>query len=133
MVSQNTECYGLFAIAVIIFFTGYLFNLSNGSRKNIRIIIAVFVLQHTHQTLKTHSCINMFLRQGLKTSVFQTIELYEYIVPYFNHLRMICIYQRFSVYSFSFLIIPAVNVNFRTWSAWAAITHLPKIVFLTTK
>ncbi len=65
MISQYTKCNSFFAIAVIIFFMGDIFNCCNCSRKNICIIIAVFVLQH-----RNNEKLNVELVKDIKAEPF---------------------------------------------------------------
>src|SRR6187551_1697090 len=133
MICNYTKCNSLFAVAAIIIFTCYLFNFIYRSRKNICIIITMLALQYTNQSFEPHSCIHMLCRQRFKTSVFQTIELDEYKIPYLYHLRMIVVYQSFSINIFSFSITSAVVMYFSARATRTGITHFPKVIFLLAR
>ncbi len=133
MISNYSKSYVRFTRSSFIFFTRYFFNLIDVRHKNIRIIIRFFILYHTNQTLKTHTRVYMLRGQRFKASIFFTIVLDEYIVPNFNHLLVIHVYQITARHFGTFFIRAHVYVNFTTRTTRTRFTHLPKIIFFVSK
>ena len=92
--------------------------------ENIRIIIGGLVLEHRHKTLISKSGIDMLVGQRPKGSIWLTVVLYEDVVPYLQHVRIILINEMSSV-SPSYPVV----VDFTARSAWSLVTHLPEIIF----
>src|SRR5665647_1747126 len=124
MISNNPKGNTFLIVASFIFFVNYFTDFSYSTRKNIRIIITLLALYHPDQPFKTHSCVYMLGWQWFKAAIFFSVELDEYIVPYFNHLWMIVVYQCASCYLFSFFIISAIHMYFCAGAARASVTHL---------
>lgn len=93
-------------------------------RKYVGIIIGRFVLQHRYQTLETHASIHVLIRQRTQRTIRLTIILNKNVVPDLQHVRIVLVDQMSS-------ITPPPNtvvVDLTTGTAWALITHLPKVI-----
>ena len=100
--------------------------------ENIRIIVAVFILQHAYKAFESHSRINHVHRKRLKTAVSFAIELHKHDIPNLNYLRIIFIYE-FTSRQFCFLLGSArIYMNLCTRTTWTSISHFPKVVVLVS-
>ncbi len=133
MIGQYTKGNAGFIVASGIFFSGYFFCFTYGATEYIRIIIALFLLEHPYKPFESHTGIYVLCRKLFEGTVFFTVVLYEYIVPYFYYLRMIFIHQISSGNFGSFFIGTAVDMDLSTWTARTGITHFPEIIFLISE
>src|SRR5690606_28710277 len=122
---------GLFVMAVRD--SGPFGDIANEGLENVCIVVRSFSLNDTHQSLKSHTGIDMFLRQWLQCTIFLAIELHKHQVPDFNYLGVIRVYERFTINSLTFDIGPAIYVDFGAGAAGARVAHFPKVIFFVTQ
>src|SRR5690606_17347069 len=74
-----------------VFMTRKFFYFYNKRRKNVGVVIGGYTLYGHTQTLESHTGIYVFFREFFQASIGFSVEFHEYVIPYFNHLRMISI------------------------------------------
>src|SRR5690606_25499241 len=84
------------------------------------------------QPFQTHSSIHVLSWQRTQRPIVLPIELHEYQVPDFDHLRMICIDQCLPVNLSALRVTSHIYVYLRTRTAGADVTHFPKVISLVT-
>ncbi len=105
-------------------------HLVDNRRKHIRVIIRRLSLHRHAQTLETHPCVHMVVRQVLQTTVRLPVELHEHQVPDFYHQRIIPVHQLPPRFQRPFRIRSQIDVNLGTRTAGTHIPHLPEIILL---
>src|SRR5579872_6834180 len=96
--------------------------------EDIGIVIARFALENRADPLETHTCINVLGGQGSEALVFVAVELDEDEVPDLNDLVGPSVDQLPAGFVGS-----SVDVDLRTWSARARVSHLPEVVLLVAE
>src|SRR5690606_26100434 len=81
---------------------------------------------------KTHSGIHVLGWQRTQGPIVLPIELHEYQVPDFDHLRMVGIDQRLPVNLSALRVTSHIYVYLRTRTAGTGITHFPKVISFAT-
>src|SRR5262249_57326234 len=102
---------------------GRLANRLEKGRKHIRVVIAVFALQHRSNALESHAGIDVLGGQRGQALVRVAIILDEDQVPYFDDLRHALVDQLATG-----LVVRAINVDLGTRAAWSGLTHFPEVV-----
>src|ERR1700730_16169375 len=97
MVGNDPKRHRRLAVGILIRLPHDLSDCSDRPGEDIGIVIRMFALQNANETLESHAGIDMPGRKGLKTSILQSIELDEHVVPDLDNLRMIVIDERRAV------------------------------------
>ena len=84
-------------ITGLVTVAGQLFRAADGACKQVGIVVGIFLLQYPDKPFQSHTGIYVFGRQGLKPAIGQPVELNKYVVPDFNHLGVVLVYQGFSL------------------------------------
>ena len=100
--------------------------------EHISVVVWLFALQSHTKTFKAHTGINYLCRQWFEAAVSLTIVLHEHEVPDFNHLRVVLIDKRSTIYCSTLFVRTKVDMNFRTWTARTCVTHFPEVILLIT-
>ena len=83
------------------------------------------MLQYCRDALQSHASIHRWLGQRMQHTAFITVVLHKYQVPNFNIAITIGLRTaRRATPNIRSMVVE----NFRTWAAWAGISHLPEII-----
>src|SRR5450759_731717 len=124
MICNDTECNIPFFISPVFFTCNRRYFLYN-ILENISLVIRFFALHNHAESLESHTGIYMFRGKLFEYPVAQPVILDKDKVPDLNYLWMTFINQIFPRYLFSLIIVPDINMDFRTWTTWTvSYTHL---------
>ena len=88
-------------------------------------IVRMHVLQHGGQALHAHARVDARLRQLVHDARFVAVELHEHEVPDFNEAVAVFVRRaRRAARNVGAVVVE----DFRAWTAWARVRHLPEIV-----
>ena len=98
--------------------------------EHIGVIVRLFALKGTDQTLKAHAGVDHIHGKLFKAAVGFAVELHKHEVPNLNHQWMVFIYQVAARDGFLVCLVTGVKMNLRTRTARTGVAHLPKVVVL---
>ena len=98
--------------------------------ENVGVVVRLHARHGHHQALEAHAGVHALLGQLDERLVGQTLELHEYVVPDFHHLRVVGVHEVAAGGGGALFIGAQVDVDFGARAAGAGVAHLPEIVLL---
>ncbi len=97
----------------------------NQSLEHIDVVVAVYTLQNSCQSLQTHPSVHTRRRQRRYRAIICHVVLHEHVVPNFNKTVTVFVWAAgWATWNVGAVIVK----NFRTRAAWTSVGHHPKIV-----
>ena len=124
---SQTKAVAIFVVANLIFATGERLTLLNEREQHIGFPNGVSSLHQRKNSLETSTRVDRWFRQRRARSIFCLVELHEHQVPKLEKAISLRIVQRSAFWSEGW---STIDMNFRTWTTWTRLTHLPKVVFV---
>ena len=100
--------------------------------EHVSIVVRVFALQHTDQSLEAHTCVDDIHREFLERAVSLAVELHEHEVPDLDHLGIVLIHKVATTDARGLALLwgTAVDMDLRAGTAGTCVAHLPEVVVL---
>ena len=105
--------------------TGKFGDLPNERDEQVDVIVVVLTLQHGGNALQPHAGVDRWLGQRRALSRRALVELHENEIPNLDETVAIFIGRARRATG---NLVAVIEKDFRTWSAWAGIAHLPKVI-----
>ena len=110
MVCNHTHSHIDFLLFAVFYSTN-LANLLQHWLEDVGIVVGLFALHGTHQTLEAHTCIDYFVGQGVKRAIGFAVVLHEHEVPNLNDLWVVFVHEFTTRNSCFFLFATTIHMD----------------------
>ncbi len=129
VVCNDAKGNGLLAIVLGVGLAARFRNAVEERGEDVRVVVGSHALQCHGETFKPHACVDVLVGKRHKGAISHPVELHEHQIPNLDDLWMVLVHHVAPIHRGPFGVRSQVDVNFRAWSAWPRVTHLPEIVF----
>ena len=125
------DAHGHFHIAALsVLMTGEGFHLADEAGEDVRLVVALLVLQDHAQALEAHARVDVLGGEGLQVAIGLALILHEHQVPDFDDLVVVGVHQLVAGHFGDLLVAAQVDVDLGAGTAGAGVAHFPEVVVL---